>query len=261
MFQVGVIASGSKGNCIVVRGNTGAILIDAGLAGKKITEGLIQLNIPPEELLAVVISHEHSDHIKGAGIICRKYNLPLYITNDTFACSAGRLGKLPCGVINFEPGNSFTIGDLIINPFASSHDAVESSNFVILQENNELSQLGVATDCGYLTRLMKERLRDCTTLIIESNHDEMMLMTGPYPWELKQRVKGRQGHLSNKQAVSVVSQVIHPGLKRLILAHLSEQNNRPELAFKEMNSFLNEIKHDLHLQVASQYDVSELMDV
>ncbi|MCF7920987.1 MAG: MBL fold metallo-hydrolase [Candidatus Cloacimonetes bacterium] len=261
MFQLGIIASGSKGNCLLVRGNEGAILLDAGLTGKKIAEGLDQLKIETAELKALIISHEHSDHIRGAGIVCRKYQIPLYITRETYACSAGKFGNLPAGIKFFEPGKTFRINDLIIIPFASSHDAVESSNFKILQDGNSNSQLGVATDCGYFTRLMKERLMECTTLVLESNHDEIALINGPYRWDLKQRVKSRQGHLSNHQAVSVVSQIIHPGMKRLILAHLSEQNNTPELAYEEMRKFLAEIQHELELQVASQYQVLPLQDI
>lgn len=261
MFKIGVIASGSKGNSIVVRTDEGAVLIDAGLTGKKIRAGLSVLGIPEEELQAVVISHEHSDHIRGAGIICRKFLIPLYITEETYACSAHRLGKLPAGVKYFKPGKNFRINDIHITPFASSHDAVESSNFMIKQEGNTDSQLGIATDCGYFTRLMNERLQNCSTLVLESNHDEVMLMEGPYPWDLKQRVKGRQGHLSNRQAVSVVSQIIHTGLKQLILAHLSEQNNKPELAFEEMKKYLDIVNHQLDLYVASQYEVTPMLDV
>ena len=261
MFQLGIIASGSKGNSLVVQGNEGLVLIDAGLTGIKITQGLIDMGLDPQDLKAVVISHEHSDHIRGAGIICRKYNIPLYITRETYACAAGKLGKLPVGTVFFDPGTTFRINDIIIIPFASSHDAVESSNFKIMQDQNQKAKLGIATDCGYFTRLMKERLTGCTTLVLESNHDELMLINGPYPWELKQRVKSRHGHLSNIQAVSVISQIIHPGLKRIILAHLSEKNNTPELAEKEMRTYVDMVNHDLELYVASQYKVLPLKDI
>ncbi|MCF7912347.1 MAG: MBL fold metallo-hydrolase [Candidatus Cloacimonetes bacterium] len=261
MFQVGVIASGSKGNCLVVKSDAGAILLDAGLTGAKILSGLELLGIKPEELKGLVISHEHSDHISGAGIICRKLDLPLYISPDTYACSAAKLGRLPQGVIYFEHGKDFRINDLNINPFASSHDAVESSNFILAQADNPNARLGIATDCGYLTRLMKERLQNCTTLVLESNHDEVLLLTGSYPWHLKQRVKGRQGHLSNRQAVSVISQVIHPGLKNLILAHLSENNNTPELAESEMRRYLKIVNHELDLYIARQHIGIKMLDV
>jgi len=261
MFQVGIIASGSRGNSLVIRSDKGAILVDAGLTGKRIISVLGLMGISPEELLGVVISHEHSDHISGAGIICRKLNIPLYISPDTYACSSAKIGKLNKGVFFFEHGKIFTIGDIYINPFASSHDAVESSNFIIWQAENSDAKLGIATDCGYLTRLMKERLQNCTTLILESNHDEIKLLEGPYPWHLKQRVKSRQGHLSNRQAVSVISQVIHPGLKKLILAHLSEQNNTPELAESEMKRYLSMVNHELDLYIASQHTKINLLDI
>jgi phosphoribosyl 1,2-cyclic phosphodiesterase len=261
MFQVGVIASGSKGNCLVVKGNDGAILLDAGLTGKKILMGLSQLGIEPGELKGLLISHEHSDHISGAGIMCRKLDIPLYISPDTYACAAAKLGKLPRGVVYFEHGKKLTINDLQITPFSSSHDAVESSNFILAQSDNPDARLGVATDCGYLTRLMKERLQYCTTLVLESNHDEVLLLEGPYPWYLKQRVKSRQGHLSNRQAVSVISQVIHPGLKNLILAHLSEKNNTPELAESEMKRYLKIVNHELDLYIARQHIGIQMLDV
>ncbi|MDP8210596.1 MAG: MBL fold metallo-hydrolase [Candidatus Stygibacter australis] len=261
MFQVGIIASGSRGNSLVIRSDKGAILVDAGLAGKRIISGLELMGISPEELHGVVISHEHSDHISGAGIICRKLDIPLYISPDTYACSSARIGRLNQETIFFEHGKAFSIGDLHIIPFASSHDAVESSNFIVRQTNNSSARLGIATDCGYLTRLMKERLQDCTTLILESNHDEIKLLEGPYPWHLKQRVKSRQGHLSNRQAVSVISQVIHPGLKKLILAHLSEKNNTPELAESEMKRYLSMINHELELYIANQHTALSLLDI
>jgi len=261
MFQIGIIASGSKGNSLAIRSDKTAVLVDAGLSGIRIIEGLHALGIMPGELKGLVISHEHSDHISGAGIICRKLNIPLYISQETYACAAARLGKLPCGTIYFEQGKSFKIDDLIFNPFASSHDAVESSNFVISQENYNGAKLGIATDCGYLTRLMKERLQGCTTLVLESNHDELLLLEGPYPWHLKQRVKSRQGHLSNNQAVSVISQIIHPGLKKIILAHLSEQNNNPDLAENEMLRYLEMINHKLDLYIAEQNRPLCLLDI
>lgn len=261
MFQVGVIASGSKGNSLVVRTGRGALLLDAGLTGKKILLGLEELGVLEGEIKAVVVSHEHSDHIKGAGIISRKLEIPLYISEGTYAASAHKLGKLQSGVEFFLPGKSFEIEDIEVIPFASSHDAIESSNFVFRQAGNREGKLGVATDCGYFSRLMKERLTSCSTLVLESNHDEKMLLEGPYPWELKQRVKGRTGHLSNTQAVSVVSQIIHPGLKQLVLAHLSEENNCPQIARDCMQSYLEMIQHDLDLYVASQHSIIELLDI
>ena len=261
MFQISVLASGSKGNSILIRTGKSAILLDAGLSGKKIIELLKSINVSPESLNAIVISHEHGDHIQGAGILCRKLNIPLYITKLTHSVCSYRLGKLPAGKTYFETGKDFEIGDIKIKAFQSSHDVIDGCNFVFWKKGDNKRKLAIATDLGYSSRLMLHNLQDCTTIILESNHDVEMLLNGPYPPHLKQRIKSRQGHLSNEQAVDVVTQVRHPGLKNLILAHLSEKNNLPKKAEKLMNNFLKEVDHNLNLQVSSQYEATALINV
>ena len=261
MFQTTVLASGSKGNCVFVRTETTAILLDAGIAVKRIFASLEQLKINPQEIKAVILSHEHSDHCRSVGSVARTLRIPLFITKDTLQQGREKLGKLYDYVQHFVPGNTFEVGDIIVHPFSSSHDAIDSCNFTFQQKGLEDVKLGVATDLGYPSKLSTTHLNYCTTLVLESNHDVQMLMDGPYEWFLKQRVKSIHGHLSNEQAVGVISQVMHPRLKTLILAHLSEINNTPELAELTMRNYLQTIRSDIRLLVAQQHTHTPLFDI
>jgi len=260
MFQTSVLASGSKGNSVFIRTENTAFLLDVGLSGKKIFTLLDSIKINPSVLKGVIISHEHSDHIRGAGVVCRKLNIPLYISKKTYTVCAHQIGKLPLNTIFFEVGSSFEIDDVVIRPFPSSHDVIDGANFIFLQKENK-QKLAIVTDAGYSSKLMLLNLKESSTIILESNHDVQMLLNGPYPPHLKQRIKSRQGHLSNDQAVGVISQILHPGLKNLVLAHLSEKNNLPDLAHKLMSDFLKEMKYKLNLLVSSQYEATELLDI
>ena len=261
MFQTAVLASGSKGNSILIRTESTKILLDAGLSGKKISGFLQDLKLDETKVNALLISHEHHDHIMGAGIICRKLKIPLYITEQTYLSSRHRIGNVSEGVNYFETGDKFQIGDIMINSFPSSHDVVDGANFIFHKVDDNVRKLAVATDLGYSTRLMLRKFKDATSIILESNHDKKMLLEGPYPWDLKQRVKSRHGHLSNEQAVGVISRIIHPGLKNLILAHLSEVNNDPEIARLLMNEYLSSINFKLNLIISSQYKATKLIDI
>ncbi len=261
MFQTSVLASGSKGNCILIRTDEAAILLDAGVSARKIFHALEQLGIQRRELTAVLVSHEHSDHIRSVGAIARMLGIPVFMNEETFQKCEHRLGRMPQAICPFETGTSFAIRDLVIHPFASSHDAAESCNFSFMKSEDNERKLGVATDLGFPTALALNRLKKCTTLILESNHDERMLMEGPYEWYLKQRIKSINGHLSNDQAVGVISQVMHHGLQNLVLAHLSEINNHPEIALKTMRDYLVTIRSDIHLLVADQYRHTPLLNI
>lgn len=261
MFKTSVLASGSKGNSIFIKSDNISIILDAGLSGCKILGGLSKLDQNTAQIRAIVISHEHSDHIKGAGILCRKLKIPLYSTKLTYQICKNSLGNIPAGVLFFENDKPFRIGNIEIHPFNSSHDVIDGCNFVFKRIDDNIRKLAVATDLGFSSNLMISRVQHSTTIILESNHDPDMLMQGPYPWHLKQRIKGRQGHLSNDQAVGVLSRVFHPGIRNLILAHLSEINNSPDLARKNMEMYLQTIRHELRLIVSSQYEPTELVDI
>lgn len=261
MFQTSIIASGSKGNALLVRGDRASLILDAGISGKKIFAALDRLRIDRSEIKAVLISHEHSDHCGGAGPLARMLKVPIFMTRDTFMCAQHKLGKVEGMLQWISSGEAFQIGDIICDPFSSSHDAYDSCNFVFYQQSDPIRKLGVATDLGYPTLLTTQKLLGSTTLVLESNHDEQMLIDGPYDWPLKQRVRSNKGHLSNNQAVGLLSQIYHAGLKTLILAHLSENNNKPELAFRTMKDYLDSIRSDVELLVAEPHRETRLIDI
>lgn len=229
------LASGSRGNSVFVSGGTTSILVDAGLSGIELERRMHARNLSLESLSALVVTHEHTDHVQAAGVLSRRYNIPLYINSKTHGAAAEKLGRVTALTL-FECGTSFCINDLTINPFSISHDAADPSGMTV-----ELggTRLGIATDLGIATTLVKQHLQGCTLLYIEANHDPDMLIQGPYPWYLKQRVKSRIGHLSNQEAAALVAELKTDMLDHVILAHLSEQNNTPEKAFQVMSDALD----------------------
>jgi len=234
-LAVCVLASGSKGNAIFVSNGETAILVDAGLSGIEIERRLESKNLNPRMLDAIFVSHEHSDHIQGVGVLSRRFHLPVYITPKTMEAAANQLGRIK-NVRFFECGVSFMVGSLTIHPFSISHDAVDPAGFTISHADRKI---GIATDLGIGTAVVKEHLKLCDVLILEANHDPAMLAEGPYPWPIKQRIKGRTGHLSNEDAYKLLNEIGHRNLKHVILAHLSEINNTPQHALKAVDRKLD----------------------
>jgi phosphoribosyl 1,2-cyclic phosphodiesterase len=260
MFQTAIIASGSKGNSILIATERTKLILDAGISTMRIMDFLHQNKLTQEHISAIIVSHEHGDHTKGVGSLARKTRKPVYITRPTYYECERSLGNLP-QVQFFSPGDDFVIGDIQVHAFSASHDSVDGCNFTFLQTNNLIAKLAVATDLGFSSKVTINRLQDVTTLILESNHDEQMLMEGPYPWKLKQRVKSSLGHLSNDQAIGVVIQILHENLRNLILAHLSETNNTPEIAQTKMSEYLHQVRHDLKLFIANQDTPTQFIDI
>ncbi|MBC8526268.1 MAG: MBL fold metallo-hydrolase [Candidatus Cloacimonetes bacterium] len=258
-MKVCVLASGSKGNSILVSGVHSNILIDAGLSGKKILERLHRVNVSADSITALFISHEHSDHIRGAGTIIRKQDIPLFINQLTFQAANYKLGKIEKVKI-FENGYPFTFNEFLIEPFSVPHDSVDNSCFRI-SEKGYNNKLVILTDIGYPTRLVEEKIKNISTIILESNHDYDKLINGPYDWDLKQRIKSKNGHLSNSQACDLIRKIIHKGLKNIILAHLSEENNEPEIARSEMMKVLQEYTLQCNLYIASPHHPTEWIDI
>jgi phosphoribosyl 1,2-cyclic phosphodiesterase len=226
MIKVCVLASGSKGNAIYIADENTAILIDAGMSGSEVERRLCSRDFDPETLDAVIVSHEHADHTQGVGVLSRRFRLPVYISELTLQATNGRMGPLK-EVRYFCRGAAFKIGSFRIRPFAVSHDAADPVGFTI---DNNGTKIGIATDLGAATQLVRHHLQGCRLLVLEANHDLRMLEEGPYPWELKQRIRSRLGHLSNEASRNLLETVSSPELQHVILAHLSETNNRGEQA-------------------------------
>lgn len=233
-MKVCLLASGSSGNAIYVQYGSTGILVDAGLTGKQIELRLQEIGVNPATLQGIVVSHEHSDHIKGVGVLARKYGFPVWMTQGTLDGSKNTFrGSERVRVIDND--ENFAIGDLSFQPFSLSHDARDPVNYVI---DDGSVKVAIATDMGVMTQMVYQRLREVDFVVIESNYDRKMLMDGPYPWDLKKRISGRQGHLPNDGAGEVLCDLVAEGVKQAVLAHLSEKNNHPELAHKTCQDML-----------------------
>ena len=262
MFQVSVLFSGSKGNSILVKTEGCVVLFDVGVSGKKLFHQLENLGISPSDISAIVVSHEHFDHICGVGVALRKLKIPLFITKKTFSIAKRVLGKLPIIPTFFDNGDSFDVGDLTISSFASSHDAVDPSCFTITQKEAKRQKLAIVTDIGYISRLLIQRLHGTTSIVLEANHDEQMLFDGTYPWELKRRIKGRLGHLSNDEASGLIQAIsADSNLKNIILAHISQENNQIKKARASLTTLLASIRLSANLVFANQNRATKLIEV
>lgn len=248
-----VLGSGSKGNSVFISDGTTSILIDAGFTSKEIERRLKSKGIQPDTLDAIVLSHEHTDHVLGAGILSARYQLPIYLSFGTQQ-AVEPLFRNVYEYRAFETGASFSINTLTIHPFSISHDAEEPNGFTVSYNG---TKVGIATDMGMVTHMVRTHLKGCRLLVLEANHDLNMLMDGPYPWHLKQRIKGRTGHLSNDDTRNLLKDIYHDQLKYVVLAHLSETNNTPQMALHTVKSSLIDLQ--TNIIVADQYYSSEVV--
>lgn len=223
-----LLASGSRGNALWIESGGEALLVDAGVSCRQVNLRAAEAGLKIDRLKALVLSHEHGDHLSGARVLARKHGVHVYATEGTARAWLNSGGEAPGGLTHLRPGEPVRIGVFRITPFSTSHDVADPVMFRV--ENGSGQVLGVATDLGIATRLVEDRLSGCHALVLESNHDPHLLTEGPYPWPLKQRIRSRVGHLSNGQASELLTRLCHPGLERVVLAHLSETNNRPDLA-------------------------------
>lgn len=248
-LRVCILASGSSGNCTYVGSPATGILIDAGLSGRETKRRLEQIDVDLDALSGICLSHEHGDHVAGVRVLHNRHGLPLFANRGTIDGLAKdpRLTALPWNV--FETGSPFQIGDLLIEPFSVPHDAYDPVGFVV---SGAGAKVGVVTDMGIATALIRQRLRDCDAVVVESNHDERMLEEAERPWSLKQRIKGRQGHLSNQHAVEMLTAIAGPRLRHVFLAHISEDCNERELAMRLTMSTLGEAGHK-HIRVSCTF--------
>ena len=229
------LGSGSQGNCLIVDAGDTRLLLDCGFSTRATLEKLARLGISPEEIDGVLVTHEHSDHIAGVFKFACRFGIPVYLTHGT--CIAAPRGKTPlpeCRLIDSHAG--FAIGSLEIHPFPVPHDAREPVQYAF---SNGKHRLGVLTDSGSITQHIVDVLRVCDALVLECNHDQDLLAASGYPLHLKHRIAGNFGHLDNTQAASLLRQIETQQLQHIVAAHLSEQNNRPQLVVKALASALN----------------------
>lgn len=257
MIKFQSIVSGSSGNCTLVCTDKTKILIDCGISGKKITAYLNDMGINPEELNSIFVTHEHVDHTSGVGILSRKFNIPIIASEGTWA--GMEIGKVSDeNRVVFSKLSPIEIGDVRISPFEIPHDANQPTGY-LFETNGK--KFAIATDIGHITDNVLKNLYGCDAVLLESNYDEHMLQTGPYPLYLKNRIAGLKGHLANKDAGTLATNLAKNGTKQIMLGHLSNENNSPEIAFSEVARNLEfagmQIGKDVMLSVAPRYDVSE----
>lgn len=252
--------SGSSGNCLYVASDKTKILIDSGLSGKKVQEGLKEIGVNPQDINGIVITHEHDDHIKSAGILSRRFNLPIYANTNTWEAMINKLGDIKRENIKiFDNYNPFDIGDICVQPYEIPHDAASPCGYSFIHGGKKVS---IATDIGYASDTVKENIKDSDFILLESNHDVEMLKVGPYPYPLKRRVLSNEGHLSNEDAGKAIVEILNSKIKKVMLGHLSKTNNYPELAYRTVLSVLemNGIKDgvDIEIDIAHRDKVGRL---
>ncbi|MGJ9385763.1 MBL fold metallo-hydrolase [Salipaludibacillus neizhouensis] len=246
-LKFSVLASGSTGNAIYVETEKQRLLIDAGLSGKKLEECFKHINISPSDLDGLLVTHEHSDHIKGAGIFARRFNLPIYANEKTWQAMDGMLGTLPLDQkFHFHQGEVKTFGDLDVESFGVSHDAADPMFFSFQHEGRKLTLL---TDTGYVSDRMMGVSKGSHSFIFESNHDIDMLRMGRYPWTVKRRILGDEGHVSNSDAGIALAEIVGSNNVDVYLAHLSKDNNMKELARMTVQQTLEEYDVEVGKQV------------
>lgn len=238
MARYGALFSGSKGNCIYVGTATRGVLVDAGVSAKRICEALEQRGVSPAAITGVLVTHEHSDHIHGLRVLTKRFHWPVYASEGTLTALTEMGALTPeCDVVPVYDRRTTAVGDLVVTPFHTPHDAAESLGFCI--ETPDERKIGIATDMGVMWPQVEERLAACDLVHIESNHDVGMLRRGPYSLSLQQRILSDRGHLSNDVCAAAVARLAAAGVSRFFLAHLSENNNTPTLARQTSMSALN----------------------
>lgn len=237
-LRFSVLASGSTGNAFYIESGEEKILVDAGLSGKRIEQLMQQVHLDPNDLSRILVTHEHSDHIKGLGIMARRYNLPIYANEKTWQAMEGQLGKLSVDqkfLFNMEETKSF--GGLDVESFAVSHDAADPMFFTFHQNGKKVA---LVTDLGYVSERIKKTVEDADAYIFESNHDVSMLRMGRYPWNVKRRILGDSGHVSNEDCALALTDILSDRTQRIYLAHLSLDNNMKDLARMSVEHILKE---------------------
>lgn len=260
------LASGSSGNAILVGEGNRNLLVDCGISGKSLLHNLSQLNILNTEIEGIVVTHEHVDHIRGVGVLARKLKIPIYATSGLWEAMSPSLGKIAENQ-RIEVRDSFSCAGLDVLLYPTSHDSRESYGLKVSrprQEDKEALAVGIATDSGRITEEMHRHLKGCDAFVVEANYDDQMLKFGSYPAYLKKRISGHYGHLENKQLAEGLLEWMTENTQRIVLAHLSEENNTPEIALSTVMRILRDSNRsreymDVQVQVAPRHSPHELI--
>ncbi|HBL77480.1 MAG: MBL fold metallo-hydrolase [Bacteroidetes bacterium GWF2_42_66] len=249
MIEICALASGSNGNCYYIGNQTDAVLIDAGISAKQILLRMEQRQLNPAKIRALFITHEHTDHFRGARVLSKRLGIPVFLTQGTYLSVSAE--ERPAYVLLFSPGETIIAGEFSIHSFPKNHDAAEPCSFRI--EYRQTS-VGVFTDIGEACENVQTNLSHCRAVFIESNYDEQMLWNGPYPYPLKQRVASSFGHLSNDQSLELVRQHAGDNLEYVFLSHLSKENNTPAKAFQNFT----ELRARFNVHLTSREEATEV---
>ncbi|MDO4178027.1 MAG: MBL fold metallo-hydrolase [Phascolarctobacterium sp.] len=250
-FKIAMLASGSKGNSALIKAGEVYFLVDMGLSCRELTKRLEKVGVSPDELKGVFITHEHIDHIKGLETFTKKFSVPLYSSENTWRVIVNRLKNIRRDNL-YTISDEFSIGEVKITSFSIPHDATDPHGYYFTSPNGE--KCTYLTDVGHITKTLKKVVQGTTSLILETNHDVDMLKTGSYPYELKRRILSTLGHLSNESAGNFLAELdVLP--EQIILAHLSQENNRPELALETVKNILAKSGKEGNFLVASQGEI------
>lgn len=249
-MRVTVLGSGSAGNATLVEADGARVLIDAGFSGRDLERRLCAVDVDPATVSAILITHDHGDHTRGMGVLARRFDLPIYLTRRTHTACAPLLNGTET-VRSYGSTAPLRLGALEIRPFLTVHDAADPVA-VTVRDVDTGAKLGIATDLGRPTAAVRAELAGCHMLVLEANHDDALLWSGPYPWSVKQRIASSHGHLSNRAAAQLARELFHHGLGNVVLAHLSEHCNNGELAQHAVGAALARLRYRGRLSVAPQ---------
>lgn len=254
--------SGSSGNSLFIESKNTKILVDAGVSSKKIEQALNDININPANLDGILVTHEHSDHVQGLGTFAKKFDLPVFVNQETLDAMPKQRDKISDkNIKKFKVNEHFCIGDLDINPFSIPHDAANPCGFNIFKDNKKIS---IATDIGHMNKYILKQLEESLFIMLEANYDPEVLKCSSYPFKLKSRISGPTGHLPNEMAGKTISYLLKSGLKTAMLGHLSKESNFPELAYKTVIDELisNNYNEDSLILFVAKRDVhSKLLSI
>ncbi len=257
------LSSGSSGNCIYVGSERANILVDAGISGKKIGASLKEIGISAKDIDCILVTHEHSDHIHGVGVMSRMFNVPIYANNNTWEAMQGEIGDIKEENIRvLKNDDPFSIGDIDIKAYSIPHDAADPVGYCFWSGGKKIS---IATDMGHVSENVLNNIKESDLVLLESNHDVEMLKAGPYPYTLKRRILSSTGHLSNDDAGETVAKLLNDKYMTVVLGHLSAHNNYPELAYATVMSILNEhdikVDRDISIELAGRQNVSRFFEL